>query len=63
MLPGHRRDLDLPSPFALHLRLLAQRMKNLIKLHISAIFFCRVVSVDAVTLDLLDCMPSVSLWM
>lgn len=49
--------------FTVHLRLLAHRMKYLIKLHISAIFFCRVVSVDAVTLDLLDCMLSVSLWM
>lgn len=44
------------------LRLLAQRMKYLIRLHISAIFFCRVASVVAVTLDLLDCMLSVSFW-
>lgn len=34
-------------------------MKYLIRLHISAIFLCRVVDV---MFDLLDCMLSVSFW-
>lgn len=45
-----------------HSRLFAHRMKYLTKLQTSAIFFWRVVSVEAVTLDLLDCKLSVSLW-
>lgn len=40
-------------------RLLAQRMKYLTRLHISAIFFCRVAMV---VLALLDCTLSVSFW-
>lgn len=40
-------------------RLFAQRIKYLTRLHISAIFFCRVVEV---MLALLDCALSVSFW-